>query len=119
MPENPKIGKVISRPGGFKAAFVYLSGLSYSGKHGTFGAIPSAALPFIHGTTKEAKMLVDAKLWVQAEYGWDIHDWDTYQPTEEYVNTRKEKARKAARARWDKEALKGQMGSMPESTKPF
>lgn len=103
MPENPKIGNVISRPGGYKAVFTYLCALSYSGKHGTYGAIPRAALPFIHGTQKEAKMLVEAGLWIAAENGWEIHDWNTYQPTEEYVKTRKEKARKAARARWDKD----------------
>jgi len=104
MPENPKIGTVISRTGGHKAAFMYLCALSYSGKHGTYGTIPKAALPFIHGTTKEAKMLVEAGLWTTTKTGWEIHDWDTYQPTEEYVNTRKEKARKAAKARWAKES---------------
>lgn len=103
MPENPKIGHVISQPGGYKAVFTYLCSLSYSGKHGTYGTIPKAALPFIHGTVKEAKMLVQAGLWKLGKSGWEIHDWDTYQPNEEYVNSRKEKARKAARARWNKD----------------
>lgn len=111
MPENPKIGNVISRTGGYKAVFTYLCALSYSGKHGTYGTIPKAALPFIHGTTKEAKMLVDAGLWIATKTGWEIHDWNTYQPTEEYVRTRKEKARKAARARWDKESEAANMES--------
>lgn len=100
MPENPKINKVLSKPKGVNAAFVYLCGLAYSGKHGTYGAIPRTALPFIHGTPKEARMLVEAGLWTVAEYGWDIHDWNAHQPTEEYVKSRKEKARKAAEARW-------------------
>ena len=103
FPSNPKILNVISRPGGFKAAFAYVCGLAYCGEKGTYGAIPSAALPFIHATRKEARMLVAAGLWTEAEYGWDVHDWNVYQPDEEYIAKRKEKARKAAQARWAKE----------------
>lgn len=102
MPENPKINQLISRPRGVNAAFVYLCSLSYSGKHGTYGSIPKAALPFIHGTLKDAAMLTSVGLWTPNEYGWNIHDWDAYQPDEAYMQRRKDKARKAAETRWGK-----------------
>jgi len=110
LPENPKILELLSKRDGAKAAFVYTCGLAYCGKKGTYGFIPKAALPFIHAAPKHAKMLVDAGLWVESEnalqgpqqVGWQVHDWDAYQPTAEYVQKRKTKARNAALARWGK-----------------
>lgn len=119
VPENPKILRLLGMPRGSHAAFVYLCSLSYSGKHGTYGAIPKAALPFIHATAKEAKQLVTVGLWKPAEYGWDIHDWDAYQPTAEYVQKRKDKAREAARARWDKVAEESAKRSPEDEGPPF
>jgi hypothetical protein len=44
MPDNPKILELVSMREGRAAAFVYCCGLAYSGKHGTDGFLPAAAL---------------------------------------------------------------------------
>lgn len=123
MQENPKILELLSRRGGSHTAFVYLCSLSFSGKKGTFGFIPKTALPFIHATQKDAKALVDVGLWKPSEdpkqSGWQVHDWDVYQPSKEYVQTRKDNARNAARARWSKSPGNAQEAASSEGDPPF
>lgn len=113
MPENPKILELLDRPRGSHTAFVYLCSLSFCGKKGTYGSIPKASLPFIHATVKDAKALVEVGLWEATKTGWEVHDWDVYQPTKEYVDRRKNKAREAARARWDKAPDSGETSGPP------
>lgn len=123
LPENPKILELLSRRGGSHTAFVYLCSLSYSGKKGTFGRIPKAALPFIHATAKDAKALVEVGLWNTPDDpkqgGWQVHDWDVYQPSKEYVQNRKDKARNAALARWNKNPENSTGNSQFDDTPPF
>lgn len=96
LPDHPKILALI---GGKKqrAAMVYTFGLSYCGRHETDGFIPKAALPFIHGTDADARALVDVRLWHYAEGGYQVNDWEDYQPTSEVSRQRVESLKSAAR----------------------
>ena len=119
MPDNPKILELLDMRGGSHTAFVYLCSLSFCGKKGTYGTIPKASLPFIHATLKDAKTLVSVGLWEATKTGWEVHDWDVYQPSKEYVEERKDRARKAARARWDKAPEHAENAGDNPSPPPF
>ena len=86
----------------WQAIAVYTFALGYSGQHGLDGHIPRIALPIIHATPTIAAQLVDAGLWIAVDGGWHINGWDEYQPTSAEAKQRREKARMAARERWDK-----------------
>lgn len=81
MPDNPKILQLCEVKDGHRAAFVYCCSLSYAGKHGTNGFIPTGALPRINGRPADGARLVDVGLWLPATGGWEIHDWSAYQQT--------------------------------------
>ena len=49
LADNPKILGLLDERDGHRAAFVWVCCLTYSGKHGTDGFIPKAAMPFVHG----------------------------------------------------------------------
>lgn len=102
MPRNHKILDVIEQKDGYRAAFVYLAALSYSGEQGTAGFIPRSALPFIHARAVDVTKLVAARLFVLSPDGggWDIHDWAEFQPTTEEHLKRSNRARNAAAVRW-------------------
>jgi len=107
MPDHPKILDLIdSHKDGRAAAFVWVCGLAYSGKHGTDGFIPRGALSRCNGRANDAKLLVAAGLWKDEGVGWTIHGWDEYQESTEETKARSEKARNAAFIRWGKEAPK-------------
>lgn len=53
---------------------------AWSGHHLTDGFVPSAVVPTV-GTTREARALVAAGLWVPVDGGYRFHDWELYQPT--------------------------------------
>lgn len=59
-------------PKRWQAAFSYCSALAYSGGHGTDGRIPKAALPFVHGTSLTAQLLVKYGLWHARTADWLI-----------------------------------------------
>ncbi len=99
---NPKILELASGKK-WRAAFVYVASLTYSGQHGTDGYIPLTALPFIHATRNDASDLARVGLWNVAPGGWDINGWDEFQVSDEATKKRRERAQKGARARWDKE----------------
>lgn len=60
---------------GLAAAFVYIASLAYCGANGTDGTIPRRALPFLHGTPKHAKLLVEVTLWDPTDTGWAVHNY--------------------------------------------
>lgn len=60
---------------GLAAAFVYVCSITYAGGHDTSGFIAKAALPFVHGTPAMARLLVEARLWVPVDGGWQIKNW--------------------------------------------
>ncbi len=53
--------------------------LAWSGGHGTDGRIPAAALPFVHGTTTTARLLVTYRLWQEETGAWVIVNFDQRQ----------------------------------------
>ncbi|MGH1563064.1 hypothetical protein [Mumia sp. DW29H23] len=61
----------------WQAAFSYVSALGWSGSQGTEGQIPATALPFVHGTTVTARLLVKHQLWdeVGPGQGWVIRNY--------------------------------------------
>lgn len=103
FPSNPKILALVEA-GKFRAGFVWAASLAYAGAHGTDGFIPTGALPFLHATKNDAKVLADVGLWDPVPGGWEIHDWAEFQPsnaeTQERKRRAKEAAQKAANARW-------------------
>jgi hypothetical protein len=104
--QNPKILHLIEDKK-WQAVTVYVASLGYSGQHGTDGFIPNAALPFVHGTKKQATDLVNVGLWVPGSGGYDINGWSEFQPSDEETKQRRERARAAAELRWAREREKG------------
>ncbi len=103
FPSNPKVLALVEDRQ-FRAISVYVCGLSYSGAHGTDGFIPMAALPFIHASKRDAEKLVEVSLWHPRMGGWEINDWDEFQPSNEGTQQRKNRARLAAEERWRRAA---------------
>jgi len=102
FPSNPKVLDLAVQKR-WRALFCYVASLAYAGQHGTDGFIPHTALPFIHATRVEAGHLVEAGLWVMDRGGWSINGWDEFQVSDEAAKRRRERAQKAASARWEKE----------------
>lgn len=59
-------------PKRWQASASYMFALGWSGDHGTDGAVPTMALPFVHGTPATARLLVKYRLWTEALTGWQI-----------------------------------------------
>lgn len=87
----------------FQAITVYVAGLGYAGAQETSGIVPKAALTLLHGTAKQARELTEVGLWIPCAEGWQIKNWDEYQPTRLTGEERSTRARDAANARWGKE----------------
>jgi hypothetical protein len=100
-PQNPKFLMLIEDKK-WRAVAVYMAGLGYSGAHGTKGFLPALSLPFLHGSKKEARELVDVALWVPQQGGWDINGWSEFQPETDDAEARRNRAIKAATARWQR-----------------
>lgn len=80
LPTHDKILDLLGRgKAGKGAAFVYVCSLAYSAGHDTSGYIKKAALPFVHGTATDARLLTEAHLWIVVEGGWQIRNWGTRQ----------------------------------------
>lgn len=99
---NPKLLALVQERDGYRAGYVYLCALAYSGQHGTDGFITSEALPFIHARKSEADRLVAHGLWIAQPGGWLINGWAEKQVSDEEAQTRRKKAQAAAQARWAK-----------------
>jgi len=105
LPSHDKVLELVGVGArGKSAAFVYVCSLAYSVGQGTDGLIRRAALPFIHGTPADARLLVEARLWVPVEGGWQIVNFGTRQAvgmsSQVDQAARSEAARKSANARW-------------------
>jgi len=87
---------------GEHALLVYLFSHGYTASHGMDGFIPAGAIGLFHGTTRDARLLVEIGLWAEVEGGWNVHDWHDYQPSSEEAKVRSERARHAAAKRWAK-----------------
>ena len=95
---NPKIVELVAA-GKWKAAFVYVAGLTFAGAQGTDGYIPEQCLFLIHATKREANDLVSVGLWVLSPGGWDINGWDEFQVSDEAAKKRRERAQKGGLAK--------------------
>ena len=102
IPDNPKFLQLIEehRDRGYKAAWVWVCSMTFAGKHETDGFIPHYALRAIYATKKDAEILVNARLWDIAVGGWRVHDWEAFQLSSNESQARREKAQRAAQARW-------------------
>lgn len=108
LPSHDKILELVGLgPKGKAAAFVYVCSLAYSAGHETSGYIRRAALPFIHGTPTDARMLAEARLWEVVEGGWQIKNWGNRQligaASQALSEVRAEAGKKGAAKRWHKE----------------
>jgi hypothetical protein len=94
---------------GKAAGFVYWMSITYCGGHDTSGLIKKAVLPFIHGTTSDARLLVEARLWVPVDGGWKVVNYGdrnvvgmTQQVIAEGISAdRSANGKKGAEARWN------------------
>lgn len=101
FPSNPKVLMLVESKS-WRAITTYLCGLSYSGAHGTDGFIPAHALPFLHGSKRDADRLADVALWIPRQGGWDINGWAEFQPSTQETQDRRARAKAAAEIRWSK-----------------
>jgi hypothetical protein len=107
LPRNPKILALLGTKDGYPAAWLYVCGLAYAGEHGTDGWIPADAVPTMGGcyagryAGRYAELLVLHGLWDLQPGGWLVHDWHDFQATSDEARARSERARAAARARWN------------------
>lgn len=93
-----------------EAAWLYLDALGYAVEHLTDGWVP-AWMPAARGfKAKDAAALVEVELWhpieLDGQEGWLIHDFLAHQKSKAQWQAdhqeRKERARRAAQARWSK-----------------
>lgn len=101
FPRNHKVLALLAQRDGNRAVLTYVFGLSYSGEQGTDGFIPREALPLLHGRSADAKRLEEVHLWIPEDGGWVINGWNEFQPSTEENQRRSQKARLAAKARWN------------------
>jgi hypothetical protein len=91
-------------PKRWQAAFSYTCALGWSGDQGTDGAVPQIALPFVHGTTTTARLLVKYRLWEEGLTGWTIVNFLERQEMAAVTAGKRESRRVAAEkancARW-------------------
>jgi hypothetical protein len=102
MPDNPKLLGLLTEKEGHRAAFVWVCCMAYAGKHETAGFIPREAMARVNARSADMARLVHAGLLTHGAGGWDINSWAEFQLTDESAIARREKARKAAAARWSK-----------------
>lgn len=113
---NHKVLELLASRGGDHALCVFIFGLGHSGGHGLAGFIPKSALGLFHGTPKDAALLVAVGMWHEVPGGYDINDWDEYQPEDNEARERSEKARNAANVRWERERAREQMRAKREAS---
>lgn len=104
IPTHDKMLELLTAKGGKSAAFVYVCSLAYSVGNGTDGLIRKAALPFIHATTTDARLLAEARLWEVVEGGWRIKNFGTRQlvgaAAQAMHDSAVERGKKGAEKRW-------------------
>jgi hypothetical protein len=97
LPDHPKVLELLGLKDGHRSAFVYCCALAYSGRHGTDGFIPAAALIRINGRRQDATNLVSVGLLDPDEDGgWHIHDYAEYQQTSDVTEEIRQRRHKAS-----------------------
>lgn len=94
---HDKILNLLSDPSPkrWQAAFSYVAAIGWAGDQGTDGAIPRVALPFVHGTTTTARLLVIYRLWEESLNGWQIVNFAERQQTQRVTEAKQEAASRA------------------------
>lgn len=82
-------------PKRWQAFTSYVCSIGWCTEHGTNGALPPAALPFVHATKATAALLVSYKLWEPAVNGWVVHNYLMRQEMS-VVTAGKQEARRVA-----------------------
>jgi hypothetical protein len=111
LPTHDKILALIeASPKGKAAAFVYVCSLAYATGHTTDGFIRRAALPFIHATPTEARLLAESRLWEVVEGGWQIRNFlerNRSAETDKVISSARAAAgAKGAQKRWQPDSKK-------------
>jgi hypothetical protein len=91
LPDHPKIARA-----GPLAAWLYVAGLCYSARFLTDGLIPASQvrrLADVDNAVKLAAKLVEVGLWENADDGYLIHDYGSYNPTRERALADKARAK--------------------------
>lgn len=95
--DHSKIRKVAAKAPA--ALALWLIAGSWSSKKLTEGFIPDDDLPWlIPGAEQLAAELVAARLWRRVKGGYQYHDWLSYNPSAEQVETERAKARERMRS---------------------
>lgn len=92
------------------AAFrLHVSGICWAARHLTDGFIPQMELPYVSDVRNPEKAVTALEhrcLWIPGPLGWQINDYLEYNPpateVEKARSERVEKARKAAKVRWER-----------------
>jgi hypothetical protein len=100
-----------ARKAGLPALGLHLLAMSYCGQYLTDGFVEDGWIDMHVRTAAERKLpgvLVDAGLWHEGEGGYWIHDWLVYNPSREYVESKRAERSKAGKAgadaRWHSES---------------
>lgn len=99
FPDHPKVVEA-----GGDAGWLWLCGMAYVKRYGTGGTIPKAQVPKLsdrRAPQKLARRLVDAGLWHDDGDAYRVHDYGDWNKPQE---SRSAAGRKAAKARWAREA---------------
>jgi hypothetical protein len=104
---HDKVLQLLSDPSPkrWQAAFSYVCAIGWSGDQGTDGRVPAIALPFVHGTTTTARLLVTYRLWEEPPTGgWLIVNYAERQELAVVSHLKRERdrinGRRAACMRW-------------------
>ena len=85
-------------PKRWQAVSSYMFALGWCGEHGTDGRVPTSALPFVHGTTGTARLLVKYGLWDEHDItGYRIHNYAERQQLLSVSDAKRATLTKAAR----------------------
>ena len=89
--------KWLATPAGARG--LWITALSYCGNQSNGGVIPSALLPLLGGTEKDAADLAQSGLWTAIDGGWQIHNFVEYNDasTPEAKTARSDKRSEAGR----------------------
>lgn len=96
---HDKVLTLISDPSPkrWQAYASYLTAIGWAVGHGTNGRIPTAALPFVHGTEATARLLVKHGLWLEGLAGWEIKNFAEYQVLDQEATATREGMREGGR----------------------
>ncbi|NUS55868.1 MAG: hypothetical protein HOV66_13580 [Streptomycetaceae bacterium] len=83
----------------WQAMTSYMFALGWCGEHGTNGRIPTAALPFVHGTPATAQLLVKHRLWLPDDDapGWTVPNYAERQELAGVTELKRAAQRRSAR----------------------